>query len=42
MIYPENEKFGQYKDWQENAGIKVQGGGGRWDNGYYDHKDLIK
>ena len=38
MIYPENEKFGQYKDWQENAGIKVQGGGGRWDNGYYDHK----
>ena len=38
MIYPENEKFGEYKDWQENTGIKVQGGGGRWDNGYYDHK----
>ena len=38
MIYPENEKFGKYKDWQENTGIKVQGGGGRWDNGYYDHK----
>ncbi|MBO8131863.1 MAG: CotH kinase family protein [Candidatus Marinimicrobia bacterium] len=38
MIYPENKKFGKYKDWQENAGIKIQGGGGRWYNGYYDHK----
>ncbi|MBN1414255.1 MAG: chitobiase/beta-hexosaminidase C-terminal domain-containing protein [Bacteroidales bacterium] len=38
MIYPENEKLGNYKSWQENAGIKVQGGGGRWNNGYYDHK----
>jgi len=38
MIYPENEKFGMYSDWQENAGLKVQGDGGRWDNGYYDHK----
>ena len=38
MIYPENEKFGKYKNWQEEAGVKVQGGGGRWNNGYYDHK----
>lgn len=38
MIYPENKKFGEYKNWQENTGIKVQGGGGRWNNGYYDHK----
>ncbi|MFC1569420.1 chitobiase/beta-hexosaminidase C-terminal domain-containing protein [bacterium] len=38
MIYPENEKFGKFKNWQENTGIKVQGGGGRWNNGYYDHK----
>ncbi|MBN1482885.1 lamin tail domain-containing protein [candidate division KSB1 bacterium] len=38
MIYPENEKFGRYKNWQENSGLKVQGGGGRWNNGYYDHK----
>ena len=38
MIYPENTKFREYKDWQENAGIKIQGGGGRWNNGYYDHK----
>lgn len=38
MIYPKNEKYDTYKNWQENAGIEVQGGGGRWDNGYYDHK----
>jgi len=38
LIYPENTKFGQYDDWQKDAGISVQGGGGRWDNGYYDHK----
>ncbi len=38
MIYPENEKYAKYKNWQEDSGIKIQGGGGRWDNGYYDHK----
>ncbi|MBN1996939.1 lamin tail domain-containing protein [candidate division KSB1 bacterium] len=38
MIYPENQKFLKYKSWQENSGIKIQGGGGRWNNGYYDHK----
>lgn len=38
MIYPENIKFSRYKSWQENCGIKIQGGGGRWNNGYYDHK----
>jgi len=38
MIYPENNKYSQYKNWQENSGIKIQGGGGRWNNGYYDHK----
>ena len=38
MIYPENEKFGNCKNWQEGAGIKFQGGGGRWKNGYKDHK----
>ena len=41
MIYSENEKFGKLKDWQENAGIQVQGGGGRWDNGEYDHKQSL-
>ena len=38
MIYPENSKYSKFKSWQENSGIKIQGGGGRWDNGYYDHK----
>ncbi len=38
MIYPDNIKYSKYKNWQENSGIKIQGGGGRWNNGYYDHK----
>jgi len=38
MIYPENDKYGKYKDWQENCGIKIQGGASRWQNGAMDHK----
>ena len=38
MIYPEGYKGDIYKNWQENAGIRIQGAGGRWDKGTYDHK----
>lgn len=38
MIYPDGYKGDVYKNWQENAGIRIQGGGGRWDKGTYDHK----
>ncbi|MFC1619476.1 FN3 associated domain-containing protein [Candidatus Neomarinimicrobiota bacterium] len=38
MIYPENYRDGRFKSWQENCGIKIQGGAGRWQNGYFDHK----
>jgi hypothetical protein len=38
MIYPKGYKGDKYDSWQENAGIKIQGAGGRWDKGTYDHK----
>lgn len=38
MIYPSNYKGGQFKNWQENCGIKIQGGASRWQNGNMDHK----
>lgn len=38
LIYPEGYKGNVYDSWQENAGIKIQGGGGRWDQGTYAHK----
>lgn len=38
MIYPDGYKGDILKNWQENCGIKIQGGGGRWDKGTYDHK----
>lgn len=38
MIYPKGYKGDTLKSWQENCGIKIQGGGGRWDKGTYDHK----
>jgi len=37
-IYPENYRGGRFKSWQENCGIKIQGGAGRWNNGSFDHK----
>ena len=37
-IYPENYRNGQYTNWQEDCGIKIQGGAGRWYNGSLDHK----
>ena len=38
MIYPEGYRGDSLKNWQENCGIRIQGGGGRWDQGTYDHK----
>ena len=38
MIYPEGYKGDIFKNWQENCGIRIQGGGARWDKGTYDHK----
>ncbi|MFO7658190.1 MAG: FN3 associated domain-containing protein [Bacteroidales bacterium] len=38
MIYPDRYRGDTLKNWQENCGIKIQGGGGRWDQGTYDHK----
>ncbi len=38
MIYPQGYKGNKYNNWQENAGIKIQGGGGRWKKGTTDHK----
>jgi hypothetical protein len=38
MIYPENYRNGRFKNWQENCGIKIQGGASRWQNGDMDHK----
>ncbi len=38
MIYPENYEDGRFKNWQENCGIKIQGGASRWQNGSLDHK----
>ena len=38
MIYPKGYKGNKFKSWQENAGIKIQGGGSRWKKGISDHK----
>lgn len=38
MIYAEGYKENKFDSWQENAGIKIQGGGGRWKKGTSDHK----
>ena len=38
MIYPKKYNGKKYKNWQENAGIRIQGGGGRWKKGTSDHK----
>ncbi|HMP84151.1 MAG TPA: chitobiase/beta-hexosaminidase C-terminal domain-containing protein, partial [Verrucomicrobiota bacterium] len=38
MIYPATPRFAGFKGFQIDCGIKIQGGGGRWDEGLYDHK----
>jgi hypothetical protein len=38
LIYPDNPAFASMKGFQIDAGIKTQGGGGRWHDGLYDHK----
>ncbi len=38
LIYPDKPWFSGFKGFQVDCGIRIQGGGGRWDNGLYDHK----
>lgn len=38
LIYPRSAKFAPFAGFQVNCGIKIQGGGGRWDEGLYDPK----
>lgn len=38
LIYPPGPKFTNYAGFQVRGGIKIQGGGGRWDEGRYDPK----
>lgn len=38
LIYPDKPQFTGFKGFQVDCGIRIQGGGGRWDNGLYDHK----
>lgn len=38
MFYPANYSRPHGPGFQSNVGLKIQGGGGKWDNGEYDHK----
>jgi len=38
LIYPEASEFMGFDGFQTDCGIRIQGGGGRWDEGTYDHK----
>lgn len=38
MFYPDDYPRTHAGGFQIDCGIKIQGGGGRWDNGEYDHK----
>jgi hypothetical protein len=38
LIYPEKYQQLGFAGFQVDCGIKIQGGGGRWDEGHYDHK----
>ncbi len=38
LIYPQNYPRARFPGFQINAGLKTQGGGGRWRNGSNDHK----
>lgn len=38
LIYPDSPQFAGFEGFQVDCGIRIQGGGGRWDNGLYDHK----
>lgn len=38
LIYPDTPQFSGFKGFQVDCGIRIQGGGGRWDEGLYDHK----
>ena len=38
MFYPEDYARPHGPGFQTDAGVKIQGGGGKWDNGEYDHK----
>ena len=38
LIYPDRPHFAGFEGFQVDCGIRIQGGGGRWDKGLYDHK----
>lgn len=38
LIYPGTPQFAGFEGFQVDCGIRIQGGGGRWDKGLYDHK----
>ncbi|MBE0535748.1 MAG: lamin tail domain-containing protein [Phycisphaerae bacterium] len=38
LFYPDKPQFAGFSGFQEDCGIRIQGGGGRWDQGTYDHK----
>ena len=38
LIYPPTPRLTGFDDFQVNGGIKMQGGGGRWEEGFYDPK----
>lgn len=38
LIYPGRPQFAGFEGFQVDCGIRIQGGGGRWDKGLYDHK----
>ena len=38
LIYPDTPDFMGFAGFQVDCGIRIQGGGGRWDEGEYDHK----
>ena len=38
LIYPATARWGGFQGFGESAGCRIQGGGGRWHFGTYDHK----
>ncbi len=38
LFYPDRPQYAGFNGFQEDCGIRIQGGGGRWDEGTYDHK----
>ncbi|MEX2382549.1 MAG: CotH kinase family protein, partial [Opitutales bacterium] len=38
LIYPDAPEYSGYEGFQVNAGVRIQGAGGRWEEGRYDPK----